>query len=88
MGKPLKPNQIYQMIHDSVQQLESLQAPDRLQIFKILFPQFADLMEATWQKFDQWTYQMGYSRRSLSAPDAPEIYRYKREWCFKAFWDL
>jgi Family of unknown function (DUF5724)/Domain of unknown function (DUF4132) len=87
-GQPIKSDNAYQIVGDAFTTLGTLTVADRLQIFQILFPKYAEMVEATWQSFDQWTYQMGYGRRSFRAPGVPEVYSSKREWWLQAFWNV
>jgi hypothetical protein len=82
-GKPFKRDDSAKSIESSLKNLGELKPVDRLKIFTILFPQFAPTVEATWQSFPNWTYQMGYSRRSFRAPTATEAYLQKRGWWFQ-----
>jgi hypothetical protein len=82
-GKPFKRDDSAKSIESSIKSLGELKPIDRLKIFTILFPQFAPTVEATWQSFPDWTYQMGYTRRSFRAPTATEAYLQKRAWWFQ-----
>jgi hypothetical protein len=81
-GKPFKRDDSTSTIEHSIKSLGELKPVDRLKIFTILFPQFAPTVEATWQSFPNWTYQMGYNRRSFRAPTA-DAYLQKRGWWFQ-----
>ncbi len=81
-GKPFKRDESATAIEQNINSLGELKPVDRLKIFTILFPQFAPTVEATWQSFPNWTYQMGYSRRSFRAPTA-DAYLPKRGWWFQ-----
>ncbi|WP_309739107.1 HEAT repeat domain-containing protein, partial [Chamaesiphon sp. OTE_20_metabat_361] len=81
-GKPIKRDDSATAIEQNIKGLGELNPVDRLKIFTILFPQFAPTVEATWQSFPNWTYQIGYSRRSFRAPTA-DAYLQKRGWWFQ-----
>ncbi len=81
-GKPIKRDDSATAIEHNIKSLGELNPVDRLKIFTILFPQFAPTVEATWQSFPNWTYQIGYSRRSFRAPTA-DAYLQKRGWWFQ-----
>lgn len=72
-GKPVKIDYYNQssIIEDNIKHLNGLKSGDRLKIFEILFPQFANVVEAAWRSFEtSWTYQEGYSRKSFRVPGA------------------
>jgi Family of unknown function (DUF5724)/Domain of unknown function (DUF4132) len=77
-GQETKSDDNYVLIENSIKSLDGLKPANRLQIFKILVPKFADTFEATWQSFQYLTYQSSYSRRAFRAPDLPECYSSKR----------
>jgi hypothetical protein len=86
-GKPIRSENPAYAIEDSIKSLGTLEPEDRLKIFTIIFPQFASTVEATWQSFPNWTYQMGYNRRSFRAPTA-DAYVQKRNWWFQCLLDV
>ncbi len=77
-GKPFAHAEFYLLQEQFHQQLDQLTPADRLQIFCILFPKFAETVEAAWQLLQQLPYQSGYSRRSFRAPHHPEFSAEKR----------
>ena len=77
-GNPFKRDDSAIAIETSSKALGELKSEDRLKIFTILFPQFAPTVEATWQRFPQWTYQTGYARRSFRAPTSSDDYHQKQ----------
>jgi hypothetical protein len=86
-GKPIKREDSYRVIEDSIRNLGELKPIDRLKIFTIVFPHFAPTVEATWQSFPNWTYQMGYSRRSFRAPTT-DAHLQKRSWWFQCLLEI
>uniref|UniRef100_UPI0025D0EAF3 DUF5724 domain-containing protein n=1 Tax=Chamaesiphon sp. GL140_3_metabinner_50 TaxID=2970812 RepID=UPI0025D0EAF3 len=86
-GKQIKRDDSATAIEHSIKSLGELKPVDRLKIFTILFPQFAPTVEATWQSFPNWTYQMGYSRRSFRAPTLDACSQ-KRSWWLQRLLDV
>jgi hypothetical protein len=85
-GKQVKSEDTYKLIEDSIKSLGELDVVDRLQIFQIIFPKFASVVEATWQSFANWTYQNGYSRKSFRVPGGAT--NQKRGWWFQCSIDM
>jgi Family of unknown function (DUF5724)/Domain of unknown function (DUF4132) len=72
-GTPVKIDYYNQssIIEDNIKNLNGLKPADRLKIFDILFPQFANVVEAAWRSFEtSWTYQDSYNRKSFRIPGA------------------
>jgi hypothetical protein len=79
-GKPIGSHNLTGAIEHSIILLGELAPVDRLQIFAIIFPQFAPTVEATWQSFPTWTYQTGYTRRSFRAPSIDAHHQKRGSW--------
>jgi Family of unknown function (DUF5724)/Domain of unknown function (DUF4132) len=83
-GQEIKSDNTYILIEQRIHELGELASVERLKIFKIIVPKFADVFEAAWQSFRGLTYQTGYSRRSFRAPDLPQCYGGKRSAWFQS----
>lgn len=54
-----------------IESLEGLPAPERIQVFGVLFPRFPELIEQVWQAMNTHPYEEGYDRRAFRAPNHP-----------------
>lgn len=72
-GRRLSTSESYPVQERSLHELDALIPSDRLQILRVIFPQFAPVVEAAWQLIAQLPYQMGYSRRSFRSPTHPAL---------------
>src|SRR5258708_18831881 len=61
-----------------IEQIESLGAPERQQLFKILFPTIHNHVETAWRKLYSMPYQVGHHRRAFRAPRTAEATHVRR----------
>jgi hypothetical protein len=71
-------SEYYKLKDSGYLQLCKLNSDDRLQLFTIVFPRFAEIVELAWQNFNNLPYQLGYSRRSFRDPQHSETIDSKR----------
>lgn len=77
-GKSLDYGKAYQVRHQTALELNRLSPPERIEIFTLLFPQFAEIVEKAWQLLCQLPYQEHHYRRSFRVANHPEIFDSKR----------
>ncbi|MEG3437343.1 DUF5724 domain-containing protein [Pannus brasiliensis CCIBt3594] len=77
-GNPLDFSRAYQTLLEMAGKLNHLGESDRLQIFRLLFPTFADTVERAWQLFPRLPYQEYSDRRGFRAPHHSEKVHDKR----------
>ncbi len=63
----------YDEQNKAVSQLDSLSVEERLNIFKLLFPQIYLHVEAAWQLFSRLPYQLNWQRKAFRAPHNLDI---------------
>lgn len=77
-GKPLEYPRSYQTPLEMARRLNNLGESERLPIFQLFFPKFADTIERAWQLFPHLPYQEYSDRRGFRAPHHPEVVHTKR----------
>lgn len=73
-GKPIDTIRQYQHNNKNIEKFEALNSTERLEIFRILFPEFWQLVEQAWQLLTQLPYQIGYQRKAFRLPNNPEFF--------------
>ena len=71
--------QIAAVYSEAASQLDSLQAPDRTLVFRVMFGPIAPQVEAGWQFFLRLPYQPGWNRRAFRAPHSPRTGKQVRQ---------